>query len=161
MKNTPVAARPAAHSGDGGLTIVTSSPFRRRTDQERSVTVPPTVSRTTSTSRTTVSNGVVPWSTTSSTPSLRHEVTVAGGGSPDDVGAAPAGELDGEAANPASSAVDQDPLPKREPGVVGEGLPGRQGGKGDRRGARVIEAAGFRGEVGGGYGHVFGGPSVP
>ena len=39
MKNNPVAARPAIHSGDGGLTMVTSSPFRRRTDQDRSVVV--------------------------------------------------------------------------------------------------------------------------
>jgi hypothetical protein len=92
---------------------------------------------------------------------VAHEVTVAGGGSPDDVGAAPAGELNGEAANPARSTVNQHPLPGREPRVVEESLPGRQGGERGCRGARMVEAAGFRAEVGGAHGDVLGRSPVP
>ena len=77
------------------------------------------------------------------------------------MGPPPAGELDGEAADPARGAMNQHPLPGREPRVVEESLPGRQGGQRDCRGARVVEAAGFRGEVGGAHRDVLGRPSVP
>ena len=71
------------------------------------------------------------------------------------------GELDGEAANTARSTMDQHPLPRREPRVVEESLPRCQGGERGCRGARMVEAAGFRGEVGSAHGYVLGRSSVP
>src|SRR3954452_20847985 len=56
------------------------------------------------------------------------------------MGPPPAGELDGERADAPGGAVDQDPLPGREPGVDEQRLPGGECREWDRGGVDMVEA---------------------
>src|SRR5262245_40176573 len=67
----------------------------------------------------------------------------------DRVGAVPAGDLNGKAANSASGAVDQHALARRKPRVIEEGLPDRKRRNRDGGRLRMINCRWLRRQIGG------------
>ncbi len=83
-------------------------------------------------------------------------VPVGGAAGADHAGSRLVCELDGDRADRAGGAVDQDGLPGDEAGVVEQALPGGQSGDRQCGCHRVVDVGGERGEVAGFHGDVLG-----
>src|SRR6516225_1052903 len=91
---------------------------------------------------------------------LEHAPASAGPTGSDDVGAGPAGQLDGHGSDPAAGAVDHHGLAGLEVAMVEQRLPGREPGLWDRSGFGEIDRRRLGRQTASLDGHVLGGPPV-